>query len=302
MQSDCWVVEIRTDAPLAPLETGLEEVLGALALANHRPHPQGPAILQGFFAAQPDEARLARVLQLASDGPPPDYQITYHPARDWLAENCADFPPLSLGRFWVHGSHITARKPARLSLKIDAAQAFGSGSHPTTAGCLAALQFIAKRQQPASVLDLGCGSAILAMAAARLWPAAQITASDIDPVSIHTARENMRQNSLSRARCQLVLADGLQHRQLSAAAPYQLGLANILAAPLRRMAPAIASVLARNGWLVLAGLLDHQARAVLAAYRAQGLVPVWQRVQAGWSILILRPAGRQARPAARRQR
>ncbi len=181
----------------------------------------------------------------------------------------------------MHGSHITARKPARLSLKIDAALAFGSGSHPTTAGCLAALQHIGKRQKPGSVLDLGCGSAILAMAAARLWPAARLTASDIDPDSISTARDNLRQNRISQARCQLVLANGLRHRQLRAGAPYQLVLANILAAPLRRMAPAIASVLAGNGWLVLAGLLDHQARAVLAAYRAQGLVPVWQQGSGG---------------------
>ncbi len=299
MQSDCWVVEIRAEAPLAALETGLEEVLGALALANHRPDPQGPLILQGFFTSQPDEAELAAMLERASDGPPPDYQVTYHPPRDWLAENRADFPPLSLGRFWVHGSHITARRPARLSLKIDAALAFGSGSHPTTAGCLAALQHIARQQKPGNILDLGCGSAILAMAAARLWPAARLTASDIDPASISTARDNLRQNRISRARCQLVLANGLRHRQLQAAAPYQLVLANILAAPLRQLAPAIARVLAGQGWLVLAGLLDHQARAVLAAYRAEGLVPVWQRVQEGWSILILRPAGSQSRPGER---
>ena len=297
MQSDCWVVEIRTYAPLAALETGLEEVLGAVALANHRPDPQGPQILQGFFTAQPDEAQLTGMLERASDGPPPDYQISYHPPRDWLAENRAGFPPLSLGRFWVHGSHITARKPARLSLKIDAALAFGSGSHPTTAGCLAALQHIGKRQKPGSVLDLGCGSAILAMAAARLWPAARLTASDIDPASISTARDNLRQNRISQARCQLVLANGLRHRQLRDGAPYQLVLANILAAPLRQLAPAIARALAGNGWLVLAGLLDNQARAVLAAYRAQGLVPVWQQVQEGWSILILRPAGRSQQKA-----
>ena len=302
MQAECWVVEIRTEAPLAALETGLEEVLGAVALANHRPDPQGPLVLQGFFSAQPDEAQLIEMLARASDGPPPNYQIQYHPPRDWLAENRADFPPLSLGRFWVHGSHISARRPAQLSLRIDAAQAFGSGSHPTTAGCLAALQHIAKQQNPETILDLGCGSAILAMAAARLWPAARITGSDIDPASVKTARANLRQNRISQTRCQLVLADGVQHRQLRAAAPYQLILANILAGPLCRMAPAITRVLAGQGWLVLAGLLDSQARAVLAAYRAQGLVPVWQQVQAGWSILILRPAGRSVCPKARGQR
>lgn len=291
MESACWVIEIETDGPLAPLETGLEQVMGAVALANFRPAEDAPVILQAFFDAEPDETRLAAMLGRACAGAVPDYRLYYHPPRDWLAENRADFPPLALGRFWVHGSHIAKAPAGRLALQIDAALAFGSGSHPTTAGCLAALQRLAKKPgRPGQVLDLGCGSAILAMAAGRLWPDARIIASDIDREAVETSRQNIRKNQIGQRRCQTVQADGLQSRALQKSAPYQLILANILAAPLRDLAPAVASVLDRRGWLVLAGLLDSQARSVLAAYRAQQLVPVWQNSIEGWRILVLRPA------------
>jgi len=211
--------------------------------------------------------------------------------RDWLAENRAAFPPLRIGRFWVHGSHVTTPCPAAsLPLLIDAALAFGSGTHPTTEGCLRAIQMI-RRTEPRKILDMGCGSAILAMAAAQLWPSSQLIAADNDPVAIRVAAKNRSLNYIAPARMRLVVSEGLGSPMVNNNAPYDLVLANILARPLKRMAPDLALRLQAASWLVLSGILNTQVLMVVSAYRAQNL-RVWNRICIGdWTTIILRPIG-----------
>ena len=162
--------------------------------------------------------------------------ITTLEKRDWLAENRDAFPPLQIGRFWVRGSHVETQCPAAsLPLLIDAARAFGSGTHPTTEGCLRAIQLL-HPIAPRRILDMGCGSAILAVAAARLWPSSYITAADNDPVAIRVAATNRTLNKIAPARMRLVISAGFCSRVVCHTSPYGLVLANILAGPLKRMA------------------------------------------------------------------
>ncbi|MDC3234420.1 50S ribosomal protein L11 methyltransferase [Candidatus Puniceispirillum sp.] len=210
--------------------------------------------------------------------------------RDWLAENRAAFPPIQIGRFWIHGSHVARQCPAAcLPLLIDAASAFGSGTHPTTEGCLRAIQLI-HPIAPRRILDMGCGSAILAIAAARLWPTSHITAADNDPIALKVAAINRTLNKISSARMRLVSTEGLGSRTVCNNAPFGLVLANILAGPLKRMARNLTKNLKADGWLVLSGILSTQAANLEFAFRAQNM-RVWHRICLGdWTTIIMRPA------------
>jgi ribosomal protein L11 methyltransferase len=216
--------------------------------------------------------------------------VTVLEKRDWVAENRAAFPPLHIGRFWVYGSHVTEPCPVTsLPLRIDAALAFGSGTHPTTEGCLRAIQMI-RHAAPRQILDMGCGSAILAMAAARLWPSSCIIAADNDPVAVRVALKNRVLNKIAPARMRLAVSQGVRSRMVCNNAPYSLVLANILAGPLSRMARNLAPRLKSDGWLVLSGILSTQAVNVEAAYRAQKM-RVWHRICLGeWVTIVMRPA------------
>ena len=216
--------------------------------------------------------------------------ITALEKRDWLAENRAAFPPIQIGRFWVHGSHVAMQCPAAcLPLLIDASRAFGSGTHPTTEGCLRAIQLI-HPIAPRRILDMGCGSAILAMAAARLWPSSHITAADNDPIALQVAAINRTLNKISPARMRLVSTEGFGNRTVCNNAPYGLVLANILAGPLKRMARNLTKNLQADGWLVLSGILSTQAANLEFAFRAQNM-RVWHRICLGdWTTIIMRPA------------
>ena len=211
--------------------------------------------------------------------------------RDWLAENRAAFPALHIGRLWVHGSHVTTPCPvASTPLLIDASLAFGSGTHPTTEGCLRAIQMI-RHGAPHHVLDLGCGSAILAIAAARLWPTSFVVATDNDPVAVRVAVKNRKLNKIAPARMRLATSQGFSSRLVCNHAPYDLILANILAGPLTRMASKLVPRLHAEGWLVLSGILLRQKEKVESAYRAQNM-RVWRRICLGeWVTIILRHGG-----------
>ena len=255
--------------------------------------------IEALFDFTPDAALLDELLA-------PLYQkeqisctpisVTSLEKRDWVAENRAAFPPLKIGRFWVHGSHvITLRPAASLPLLIDAALAFGSGTHPTTEGCLRALQMIPPAI-PRQILDLGCGSAILAIAAARLWPSSRIIAVDNDPIAVRVAAKNRALNGVAAARMRLAVSQGFGSRMVRNNSPYNLVLANIMAGPLTLMAPDVASRLKASGWLVLSGILNTQAVRVEAAYRAQRM-RVWSRICLGdWTTIIMRPAGAGTMP------
>lgn len=208
------------------------------------------------------------------------------PPRDWVRENQQSFPPLRVGRFFVYGSHHQDGVPSgSIGLLIDAAAAFGTGEHATTRGCLMALGLLAKRRRFRHVLDMGTGTGILAMAAARLW-SPHLLACDIDAGSVKVAAENLRRNGLAR-RITLRRSDGYRDAAVRHGAPYDLIIANILARPLVAMSRDLASHLAPRGMVVLSGLLAWQTPLVIAAHRLQGLKLRRRIAVDGWVTLVL---------------
>lgn len=202
-----------------------------------------------------------------------DYQLDQLPIKDidWVAHVQSELKPVIAGRFFIHGSHDREKAKGQPSaIEIDAAQAFGTAHHGTTEGCLTAIDKLAfTGLTPTNILDLGTGSGILAIAASMVWPEAKILASDIDPIAIDIAITNIELNNQStiRTRC----ADGVDDEVITAAAPYDLLIANILAKPLIELAPVIEPLLKPEGTLLLSGILETQAEDVETAYCKQGL-------------------------------
>ena len=244
--------------------------------------------VEGVKQAGAGEPELAGALALAAlvTGAAAALHRAPTEAGGWLARTRSSFPEQSVGRrFVVRGTHLAERPAAgRIVLLLDAGVAFGSGEHGSTRGCLRALERVAHRR-PRRILDLGCGSGILAMAAARLLRR-PVVATDIDPWSVRVAGENARLNGLSR-RVRCAQATGWQGLA-RAGAPYDLVFANILARPLCRMAASLAAHLAPGGTAILAGLLHQQARMVLAAHRRAGLRLEAALREGGWTTLVLR--------------
>jgi ribosomal protein L11 methyltransferase len=236
-----------------------------------------------------DEAELAAGLALAAavTGVTPVLHRAATEAGGWLARTYEAFPETLIGRrFAVRGTHVDGSVAAnRITLTLDAGLAFGSGEHGSTRGCLVALEEVARRR-PRRVLDLGTGSGILAMAAARLLNR-RVLASDIDPWSVRVARDNAALNGVGHL-VRPVLADGWRDPVVRAGGPYDLVFANILARPLCLMAKDLAAHLAPGGTAILAGLLTGQARWVLSAHRRQGLHLVRMLPQGAWTTIMLR--------------
>ncbi len=207
--------------------------------------------------------------------------------RDWLSAVARDFPPLSIGRFFVHGCHAKEEVPHNvLAIQVEAGTAFGSGEHATTRGCLLALDRLSRERNFSAILDMGCGSAILAIGAAKLWPRANVLAVDNDAVSVRVAQDNIRINRVN-AQVRAMVGDGYNSARVHRDAPYDLILANILARPLVGMSHALASHLGRSGIAILSGLLDAQSAMVIAAHRRQGLHLAGRIRDNGWCTLIM---------------
>jgi len=203
---------------------------------------------------------------------------------DWLALALSGLPPVKAGRFFVFGAHDRGRIPANaVGLRIEAGAAFGTGHHGTTTGCLVAYDALLKARGFARVLDVGTGTGVLAIAAARTG-SRRAVGTDIDAVSVRIARENAR---LNHARARFVRADGLAHRRVAEAAPYDLVFANILARPLVRLSPSIRRALKPGGLAILSGLLRSQQRFVLAAYLARGFRLKRRILRDAWATLVL---------------
>ncbi len=214
------------------------------------------------------------------------------PERDWLAENRRAFPPLRIGCFFVHGSHWKGSLPAGATgIEIDAATAFGTGEHPSTRGCLVALDRLARRRRFRRPLDIGTGSGILAIAAAKRLRR-RVLASDVDCAAVRVASHHVRRNGLA-GRVRMVCAPGYRSRAVRHS-DYDLIFANILAHPLALMARDLGRAIAPGGAAILSGLLRWQEALVVAAHRAQGLAVERRIVIDGWSTLILR-SGRRSR-------
>lgn len=238
---------------------------------------------------RPDQAQLVgRLAAIAERAGVSELDLVTLPVpeQDWVARTAAQFPPQRIGRFWVYGSHVDQPVPdGSVPILVEAGLAFGSGEHATTRSCLLALDRIATQRRLGRVLDLGCGSGILAIAAAKCWPA-RIIAADVDPAAARVAGDNASANQVG-GRIRAVASNGLDHALVRRRAPYDLVLANILAGPLIRLAPAISKALDARGQVVLSGLLDRQVPAVLAAYRPQGLRVAFRVEDGPWTTLVL---------------
>lgn len=277
---------------LADLLEGLDAPK-ALSVAAFEIPGTAECNVQALYFDAPVLVNLSRILTPLFDAlnlPVPQISLSPLENRDWVSESLRGLPPVIAGRFFVAGAHALNDAPhSAIRLHVEAGQAFGTGHHETTTGCLLALDQLA-RLNPArrKVLDLGCGSGVLAMAAAKLWRH-KVTASDIDPLAVRVTRENAARNGLT-ALLHPVIAKGFTHPSIAAGAPYDLILANILARPLIRLAHPMSRHLAPGGYIVLSGLLIRQEAAVRSAYRTQGLFLAQRFLRGEWSTLVLRKA------------
>ena len=271
------------------------EALGE-ALEALEPAPTGVGVFEvedgkgiwevgGYFLDAPDDIDLALLSAAFGAGP---FVVSEVPDQDWVAKVRRELPPVEAGRFFVYGSHDAALLPeGRIGLLIEAAMAFGTGHHGTTLGCLRAYdRLLDDGQRFDNVLDLGCGTAVLAMSAARMG-AAHVLASDIDPVAVEVALANVKANGLvGRVAC--VESVGFDSPVLRAGAPFDLIFANILKGPLIELAPDMAAHLAPGGRAILSGLLVEQADEIVEVYQGQGLALETREDLGEWSALTLR--------------
>jgi len=270
------------------------EALGE-AMERLNPEPTGIGVFEvedgsglwevgGYFTERPDGTALALLAAVMGAN---EFAISELPETDWVAHVRRELSPVEAGRFFVYGSHDADKVPADCEpLLIEAAMAFGTGHHGTTLGCLRALDRLAKGGfQGDNVADIGCGTAVLGMAAARIWPN-PVMVSDIDQVAVDVANANVAANDLV-GRIHAVEAAGFDHPDLLAKAPFDLVFANILKGPLVALAPDMATNLDENGYAVLSGILNEQADDVISVYAQNGINLINREEIVEWTTLTL---------------
>jgi len=231
------------------------------------------------------EARMKDVLASLALSKPIERETL--PDIDWVARSLEGLKPVRAGRFFVHGAHDRRKRHSgELAIEIEAGLAFGTGHHGTTAGCLEMLEQVVRRERPRNALDLGTGSAVLAIAVAKLAHI-RVLATDIDPVAVKVAAANARLNHV-KALVETVTAPGFHHPIFGKRAPFDLIVANILARPLMRLAPQMAAHVARGGSIVLSGILERQRDAVISAYVGQNFRHVRTLHREGWVTIHLK--------------
>lgn len=285
-----WRLFLQTTQDLAPV---FEESLAphAVAVSWYEANEEGTVwTVDATMATKPDAHFMQTIVDVAAElmgVSSPEIKVEKIPDTDWMEATWKNFPPRQIGRFYVYGSHSKLPVPENLiGLEINAATAFGSGEHETTTGCLLTLEDLAKDQQFAKPLDMGCGSGILAMAMTKLW-SVPVLAVDNDPESVRVAQENATINQctpLLEAFC----SEGFADARVQENGPYDLIAANILAKPLCLMAPDMVKNLQKNGLIVLSGLLDRQIEDVVQAYQNAGAILVNQRLIHGWATLTMK--------------
>ena len=247
--------------------------------------------LNGFVNESParkdiEEAIASLSLQLKISKPKIKFELV--PEIDWVAKNRESFPIIRYGRFIIHGSHDRFLVPKHsFKIEIEAGRAFGSGTHGTTEGCLRALSFLKRFVAPKRILDMGCGSGILSIASARLWPRSKVVALDLDPDAVLTTRENIKLNQVKR-QIDCDRSNGYPKKSPNRKTKFDIIVANILAGPLFDMAYDSSRWVNKGGFVILSGLLIHQERYVLAAFRSCGLKLFKRQHISGWSTIILR--------------
>jgi len=287
-----------------PTFTALTTLMGedaanglAEAIEKMEPEPTGVGVFEieddsglwevGAYFLEPPNTAVLELLAMAFNAKP--FVLSELPEIDWVAHVRRELSPVEAGRFFVFGSHDAAKVPVgRVALQIEATVAFGTGHHGTTLGCLRAFdRLIDQGFAPAKVADIGCGTAVLALAAAAVLPDAFIIASDIDEVAVDVARANVAINNLE-GRIDCLEAAGFAHPRLAQAAPFDLVFANILKGPLVELAAPMAQHVAHNGLIILSGLLLTQAEAITEAYIAAGFAAQAREDLGEWSALVMR--------------
>ena len=267
----------------------LERDFGEAGVAVSLDERPGDSWSVDAYFEEGDAESIAETLRdwLGADAFGAPLKVETLPDFDWVAAGLASLPPVIAGRFLVHGGHDRNRLPAgRVAVEIDAGQAFGTGHHATTAGCLIVLDHLLAGRRFKSSLDLGTGSGVLAIALAKILRQ-RVLATDIDPIAVRVARENAALNRVGHL-VRVITVDGAKHELIRRSAPFDLVVANILAAPLMRLAPRLAPHVARGGTLVLSGLLPRQRERVVAAYGVQGIRLQQAHLLDGWAVLVLR--------------
>ena len=294
-----WIARIPNLAPetaslLSDELEQLQDNLGAThhAVASFCAGNDDDWAVEISYQSKPDKTQISELLSLyrCRDGAVPSAQFHRIEDRDWVAESLHNLAPVSAGRFFVHGRHDRDQRPAgAIGIEIEASQAFGTGHHPTSVGCLEALDRDLRHTRFKNSLDLGCGSALLAIAIARTG-LGNVLATDIDPVAIDIANENICLNKVAN-RIKCFVAEGLSHPQIRKRRPFDLIMANILSGPLIALANPMRDYVAQAGTIILSGILTRQASRVEAAYLTAGFRFKRRLINGEWATLVLNNQG-----------
>lgn len=286
MSVDQLTAPLSKDQAYALVDAVMERDDLALTASAHENEDTGEWFFEATCDSPPDVAAFEALARETLGGEVSFSVAPIDPEINWVARSLEGLAPVVAGGFYVYGSHETGPIPGGLTpMKIDAAQAFGTGHHQTTTGCLEAIDRVLKRRKPRNMLDVGTGTGVLAIALAKRTRR-KVLASDIDPISVTTTIDNAAQNGVGQ---QIIAfqATGLNHAIIAQNAPYDLIVANILAGPLMALAPAVGLAAAKGATVILSGILQHQARGVINAYGRQGMVLTQKLQRKDWTTLML---------------
>lgn len=258
----------------------------ALTASAHEDEETGEWIFEATCDSPPDIESFSELARQTLGGSVEFSVAPIDPEVNWVAKSLEGLAPVIAGGFYVYGSHETGPVPHGVTpMRIDAAQAFGTGHHETTTGCLEAIEIVLKRRKPHAMIDVGTGTGVLAIALAKRTRIS-LLATDIDPIAVKTTVENARYNGVGNL-VAAVEATGLNHIAITQNGPYDLIVANILAGPLMALAPGMGRIAERGATVILSGILNHQARGVINAYGRQGFALSQHLIRKDWSTLIL---------------
>ena len=258
----------------------------ALTASAHENEETGEWIFEASCDSPPDIEAFSELARQVLGGSVDFSVVPIDPEINWVAKSLEGLAPVIAGGFYVYGSHETGPIPDGLTpMKIDAAQAFGTGHHETTTGCLEAIEALLTEHTPSRMIDIGTGTGVLAIALAKRLEAV-ILATDIDPIAVTTTIENAVENGVGD-QIDAIEATGLDHPEINARAPYDLVVANILAGPLTELAPGVGAITQPGGTAILSGILNTQADGVIAAYRAAGFALKVHLKRKEWTTLVL---------------
>ncbi|MDB5535800.1 MAG: ribosomal protein methyltransferase [Devosia sp.] len=286
MPVDQLSAPLTKDQAYALVDAVMERDDLALTASAHENEATGEWFFEAACDSPPDIEAFVELARQTLGGVVEFSVAPLDPEINWVAKSLEGLPPVIAGGFYVYGSHETGPIPSGLTaMRIDAAQAFGTGHHETTTGCLEAIDRLLKRKKPRVMIDVGTGTGVLAIALAKRLHT-PVIASDIDPISVKTTVDNAAQNGVGKFIIP-VEATGLNHRTIAQNAPYDLVVANILAGPLTALAPAMGRIVERGATIILSGILERQAPGVISAYALQGMVLTQKLQRKDWTTLML---------------